>query len=170
MSEVGSVNLLKTNDLHLSPGNRCGTNIAKSNQVKNMSMFDRNPINCTKNVLDYLSVRQKIVASNVANVNTPGYKSRDVAFSDVLKAKSDDLSLRLTRTNSKHFMRGSAGDLSQVDTYLTYSPANPLDGVNDVDLDKEMVKEGEVQVNFKVFSDMLSRKYKGIGKAIRGTV
>jgi len=170
MSGPESVNLFRTNDLHFTKRNVCGTQLATNKRVKNMSMFESAPFTCPKNVLDYLSVRQKVVASNVANVNTPGYKTRDVSFASVLKSKNDDLRLRLTRTNEKHFPKGPIGDLNEVDTYLAYKPVNPNDGVNDVDLDKEMVKEGEVQVNFNLFSNMLTKKYKGIDKAIRGTV
>lgn len=133
-------------------------------------MFNGSSLSCCKNVLDYLSVRQKVVASNVANVNTPGYKTRDVSFSEVLKAKDDSLRLRLTRTHEKHFPKGANDGLSDIENYFSYSPVNQHDGVNDVDLDKEMVKEGDVQVNFNLFSTLLTRKYKGIGNVIKGTV
>jgi flagellar basal-body rod protein FlgB len=170
MSEIASVNLLKTNDLHFSKKSVCGTDVAQNKLVKNMSMFNGSPISCTKNVLDYLSVRQKVIASNVANVNTPGYKTRDVSFSSILEAKDGELKLKLARTHEKHFPKGAEGGLSEVDTYLAYSPVNKNDGVNDVDLDKEMVKEGEVQVNFNLFSDILSRKYRSISNTIKGTI
>lgn len=34
--------------------------------------------------MDLLSTRQKLVAANIANADTPGYKTRDVAFSEEL--------------------------------------------------------------------------------------
>ena len=42
-------------------------------------MFDRVATNLER-YLDILSFRQKLVASNLANADTPGYKTRDVDF------------------------------------------------------------------------------------------
>jgi flagellar basal-body rod protein FlgB len=41
--------------------------------------------------LDLLSARQKLVASNVANADTPGYKTRDIDFQAELSRASDGL-------------------------------------------------------------------------------
>ena len=41
--------------------------------------------------LDLLSVRQKLVASNVANADTPGYKTRDLDFPAELRRAGDGL-------------------------------------------------------------------------------
>lgn len=44
------------------------------------------------NFLSYLSRRQEIIASNIANADTPGYKTRDLrppsAFSEILQESS----------------------------------------------------------------------------------
>ena len=42
--------------------------------------------------LDVLSARQKLVASNVANADTPGYKTRDLDFQAELLRASDGMS------------------------------------------------------------------------------
>jgi flagellar basal-body rod protein FlgB len=169
MTEISDLNLLQTNDLHFRKKNMCGMQVAYNKSVKSMSMFDRSPLTCSKNVLDYLSVRQRVVASNVANVNTPGYKTREVSFSSVLDSKNDALRIKLTRTHERHFPKGEH-DSAGIETYYSYAPQNPKDGVNDVDLDKEMLKEAEIQANYKMFSEILTRKYRSIKNTISGTV
>ena len=166
---MSDINLFATNALHFQSKKVCGTQIASNKSVKSMSMFDRPAITCSKNVLDYLSIRQKVVASNVANVNTPGYKTRDVSFSSVLESKNENLRLDLARTHEKHFPKSKGGGLG-VEPFYAYKPVKPNDGVNDVDLDKEMLKETEIQANFNIFSKLLSKKYSGIRKVIQGTV
>lgn len=42
-------------------------------------MFDRVNANL-ENYMDLLSFRQKLVASNIANLHTPGYRTRDIDF------------------------------------------------------------------------------------------
>ena len=43
-----------------------------------MDMFGLSIVNLAKNKLDYLSEKQKVVATNIANANTPGYVAQDV--------------------------------------------------------------------------------------------
>jgi flagellar basal-body rod protein FlgB len=47
--------------------------------------------NSLEHYMDLLSARQKIVASNVANADTPGYKTKDLNFQSELLAASSDL-------------------------------------------------------------------------------
>jgi flagellar basal-body rod protein FlgB len=49
--------------------------------------------------LNFASERQKVISSNIANINTPNYKAKDLVFADEL-AKSN--SLELAKTNSMH--------------------------------------------------------------------
>ena len=169
MEDYSSINLLTTNELHFRKKSVCGTQFAYNASVKNMSLFDRTPITCTKNVLDYLSTRQKVIASNVANVNSPGYKTRDISFESVLNAKDDQLRLRLNRTHEMHFEK-SFEDGEAVESFYAYNPINKNDGVNDVDIDKEMLKVGEIQTSFNIFTELLARKYRTIKGAITGSL
>ena len=49
--------------------------------------------------LNFASERQKVISSNIANINTPNYKAKDLVFADEL-AKSN--SLELSKTNAMH--------------------------------------------------------------------
>jgi len=88
---------------------------------------------------EWLAVRQKVVAGNVANANTPGFRAGDVEpFSAVL----DKQTLTMTRTDAQHMdVAGSAlesGAMRPAQTdEITHSG-------NDVNLEDELRKGGEV--------------------------
>ena len=59
--------------------------------------------------LNFRGERQKVISSNIANVNTPDYKTKDLVFDEELKAQNI---LKLKRTSSNHMQnldyRGSS--------------------------------------------------------------
>lgn len=83
------------------------------------------------------SYRQELIASNLVNADTPGYKAKDIAFGDVLReqmagaSKSEGLSLAVT--NTKHLSVNGSFDPS-IQYRQAIQPA--LDG-NTVDPDVE---------------------------------
>ncbi len=87
----------------------------------------------------WLAARQAAVAGNVANVNTPGYGSVDVApFEQVL----DNRIAQLTVTSPKHIpiaAGGGAYGLRQ-EGNSTLRPSE-----NSVQLEQELMKSGEVR-------------------------
>jgi flagellar basal-body rod protein FlgB len=48
--------------------------------------------NSLEHYMDLLSARQKIVASNIANADTPGYRTKDLNFQSELQAAESSLS------------------------------------------------------------------------------
>jgi flagellar basal-body rod protein FlgB len=83
------------------------------------------------------SYRQELIASNLVNADTPGYKAKDIAFGDVLLQQmagvSNEAGLRLSITNSRHLSVSASSDPS-VQYRQAVQPA--LDG-NTVDPDVE---------------------------------
>nr|WP_205208196.1 MULTISPECIES: flagellar basal body protein [unclassified Arthrobacter] len=79
--------------------------------------------------LDGLSLRQRVTANNIANVNTPGYHAQRVSFEDALKrsvangdgrvVSSTDRSLEPTRLNGSN-VNLDTETLSNIDTVLRY--------------------------------------------------
>ena len=50
-----------------------------------MKLVDSNHTNLLKTALDAYALRQKAIASNVANIDTPGYKRLEVPFESQLQ-------------------------------------------------------------------------------------
>jgi len=52
--------------------------------------------------LNYRSERQKVISSNIANIDTPNYKTKDLKFSDYMNKSQDEYQLQMTLTNKSH--------------------------------------------------------------------
>jgi len=120
-------------------------------------------------VLDFQSERHTILSTNVANVDTPGYKGHDLRFADELKRAIDtEGTISLKKTDEKH-LPVEMGKLKEVDPRLVTSNDSPprLDG-NTVDLDKEMTKLAENSLYYNVTAQLVSKKMRGLITAISG--
>lgn len=91
---------------------------------------------------EWLSQRQSVIAGNIANANTPGYKARDVEKFD---AVMDGMSA-LSTTNAGHF-GGSDIRTGSIASGATKS-GEVLQSGNDVNLEQEFLKTGEVMKAF----------------------
>ncbi len=54
-----------------------------------------NPIGRTLNALDLIAERQKALSSNLANMDTPNYKRKDISFSQYLGGTANPLETKL---------------------------------------------------------------------------
>jgi flagellar basal-body rod protein FlgB len=64
-----------------------------------------NTINFLEKSLEYRKIRQDLIASNIANADTPYYKPRDIRFEEALKneiEKRPAHKLKLAKTNPMH--------------------------------------------------------------------
>ncbi|MGH9558216.1 MAG: flagellar basal body rod protein FlgB [Bryobacteraceae bacterium] len=96
--------------------------------------------------MDLLSARQRLVASNIANADTPGYKTQDIDF------QSDFMSL-------------ASGEEPQV-VQLQGLKIKP-DG-NNVDIDREARLLAENQMRFNLASVLVKTNLKTVQEAIQG--
>jgi len=52
--------------------------------------------------LNFRGERQKVISSNIANINTPNYKTKELTFEDELSNSDNSANLKLKQTNIKH--------------------------------------------------------------------
>jgi flagellar basal-body rod protein FlgB len=119
--------------------------------------------------LDFRFMRQNMLAANVANAETPGYKAKDLVFEQALgKAMHADEPGPLRVTNSRHLDGRMAEPLSVVKPGIIHSgnPVASLDG-NSVDVEREMSKVAENQVAYNTLTQILAKKFRGLSVAIR---
>jgi flagellar basal-body rod protein FlgB len=117
-----------------------------------LSMSDS--IELLKGLMGASAARHRVIANNLANINTPGYKRQDVRFRDAFaKALSDNRSGALTDVDLEHYRD-------------TSSPARP-DG-NNVSTQREMGRMAENSLLYEVSTRVLQAKYQGLRKAISG--
>jgi flagellar basal-body rod protein FlgB len=101
---------------------------------------------------EWLSVRQQVTTTNIANANTPKYVSKDLTpFDAELKSARGLGSMEMARTNAAHMTADIAGN-GRVE--LKDSKLNQEIGVqesgNTVSLAAEMSKMGEVKRQFEL--------------------
>jgi len=113
------------------------------------------------------SQRTEVLATNLANADTPGYRARDIDFRSALAAASKtEGSVSLSTTNAGHLgattASGSAAELK----YRT--PLAPsLDG-NTVDAQLEQAAFAENTVRYQATLTFLSSKFRSLMTAITG--
>jgi flagellar basal-body rod protein FlgB len=106
--------------------------------------------------------RHNVLASNVANADTPGYTPTDLSFEDRLANLSPRGSLRMT--SEKHFgaVEGAGGS-----SELVADPAGPpgLDG-NTVSLERELGRIAENNLRYDATARALRKKFAMLRYAI----
>ena len=131
-------------------------------------IFDQH-LSLLQKSLDFRSRRNTLLSSNVANIETPGYKAKDLVFENALgAAMKANLPGPLEVTDARHFDGRNIVPLNEVkpQTILTSNPVGNLDE-NSVDLEREMVKLGENQVVYQALAQMVSHKFSQLRMSIR---
>ena len=95
-----------------------------------------NGLALTEKVLDFLWQRQTISLNNVANVDTPGFKSQYITFEEELGKRINDANK--TRRSARRSVYEAIGD-AQSWLNTTWDESSRLDG-NNVDMDQEQVE------------------------------
>ena len=111
------------------------------------------------------SQRTEVLASNIANADTPGYKARDIDFKSALATVEAQSTGSLTRTNSKHIQISTAGGNAEV-LYRVPNQSS-LDG-NTVDGLIEKGAFADNALRYQASITFLDGKFKGMMAAIKG--
>jgi flagellar basal-body rod protein FlgB len=114
--------------------------------------------------LELRSKRLELLASNIANAATPGYKARDIDFAAQLKsAQSGGGALTVTAGN--HIGMGGPGAASGA-LYRIPNQAS-LDG-NTVELSTEQTRFGENAVQYQTTLAFLNGRINTLSRALKG--
>ncbi|HEY0438447.1 MAG TPA: flagellar basal body rod protein FlgB [Xanthobacteraceae bacterium] len=99
--------------------------------------------------------RQKVLAQNVANADTPNYKARDLAAPDFQRALGRQAALTLARTDAAHIGGGGGGG-SQFQVERGAANESRPTG-NAVNLEDEMIKVAANQMDYQAAASLYSR-------------
>ncbi len=108
--------------------------------------------------------RSELIASNVANVDTPGYKSRDLKFDRVLKASMENLHLGMKTSHPKHIR-----DFDQLitDNEIVENPNPGRPDGNNVSIDDELLKLSRNNIQYNIAVQLLSKRFAHLKEAIQ---
>lgn len=110
-----------------------------------------------KTMLDITSTRHRVLANNIANADTPGFKRSDVEFREELAAAL-----------SRRDLQGLAELRPRVIT-MEAGSALRNDG-NNVDMDTEMVEMSKNYLLYNINAQLLSKHFMALKAAIAGRV
>lgn len=105
--------------------------------------------------------RHSLIAGNIANVDTVGYKPSDLDFQKTLSAAMAADPEKLTRTDRRHYAYGTEPSLEHSVVKLD-DPFDP----DPVNIDTEMNHLVENNVKYKTSVEMLKRKFNMLKHAI----
>ncbi len=110
-------------------------------------------------IIQSANMRQKVLSSNIANADTPGYKSKDISFGNILEKN-----IKLLTTASGHVKGQNKNGVSSTITVNN----NPSwgDG-NNVLLNSEMAKMTENSIKHDAAVKLLNTKIKMFRSAIK---
>lgn len=112
-----------------------------------MKLIDSNETNLLSKALDVYSLRQKVTAANIANLDTPGYTAKEVSFESKLKsALSND-------TNP--------ADYSKITPDIVDHGQKPV-------LENQLLEMVDTQIRVQLVTQVLRDKFDQLRTAISG--
>jgi flagellar basal-body rod protein FlgB len=112
--------------------------------------------------LDQDSIRHKVIAGNIANVNTRGFQAKEVEFEEVLESKVKQVEMQHTQPEHFASRQRRSGKIINVDDQVIKN------GINNVDVDEQMVAMAKNQLDFDLAATRLSRLFQSLKFSIRG--
>lgn len=123
-----------------------------------VDLFARvSPLNAA---LDYHLERHNVLASNIAHVDTPGYKPRDLARVEGASFEHV-LGVTMERTQASHLAGGEAGGVEVGRVFTDATAGGGADG-NFVSLEREAGKLATNQIRYDIVSVLVSSELKGL--------
>ncbi|WP_328186803.1 flagellar basal body rod protein FlgB [Marinobacter sp. OP 3.4] len=110
------------------------------------------------------SRRAEVLANNLANADTPGFKARDVDFQAMLnQATETSQGVSMTRTHESHMDVSGSGMSAELLYRMPHQPS--IDG-NTVDAQQEQTRYMRNAMDFQASFQFLDSKFSGLKKAI----
>ena len=119
--------------------------------------------------LNLRSVRQELIASNIANADTPNYKARDIDFASALQGAlgGSGAKLPVAVTSPRH-LAGATGDSIMGAPVLYRKPLQPSADGNTVDMDVERAQFADNALRYEASVKFISDDVKDVLSALQG--
>ena len=112
--------------------------------------------------LDYHLERHNVLASNIAHVDTPGYRPKDLARVEEGSSFEQVLGVTMERTNAAHIAGdANSGEAESGRVFTDLTGGGGADG-NYVSLEREAGKLATNQVRYDIVSVLVSSELKGL--------
>lgn len=127
-----------------------------------MSGIYGNGISLTEKMLDFLWTRETVTLNNIANDDTPGFKSQYITFEEELKERLSEASA----SRSPREAVAQAIDSSKLHIHTTRSETTRLDG-NNVDMDQEQIQLVRTAYEYQYMLNSLNNDFSRLKNVAR---
>ncbi len=128
-------------------------------------LFDQNHLSTLKKAVGVYARRHQVTAENIANVETQGYRAQEYKFEEYLEGAGRRL--QGFKTHEGHLslgrrdLAGTEGETHDAESFFD-------NGVNNVDIDKEMTTLATNDLSYRLATRLLSMRYQVLRGAIKG--
>lgn len=120
-------------------------------------------INLLDKAADYSWKRETVIANNLANVDTPGYKRQDIDFQSVLK---DELG-RSKYTSLDEKVKNARLSHLHAEVHTEYPDYSYRLDENNVDVDTEQVELATEQINYQALTTSINSEFERLRTVIK---
>ena len=117
-----------------------------------------------ENLIQYSSLKNKVISENIANIGSKNYQRKDVSFKNIL---AENMQSAIKSTNTRHLQADANATKSDKFEISVERSEDNISGVNNVDIDREMAELAENSLRFKFASRKLGKYYKNIQDVIK---
>ncbi|MEE3257767.1 MAG: flagellar basal body rod protein FlgB [Candidatus Latescibacterota bacterium] len=128
-------------------------------------VFNKTKVPVLNAVLDVTQLRQRVIANNIANVSTKGYRKRDVRFQEYLESFVRQPAVEGRVENARHIFIPKP--IANPEVFESETVVNDA-GINNIDIDREMADLAENHLFFNVGQRLLRGQFDGLKKSITG--
>jgi flagellar basal-body rod protein FlgB len=116
--------------------------------------------------MDWLTQRQEVISQNIANANTPEYKSRELKPFSFRDALSDNRRLTPAATDPSH-LAGTRGPGGLAKEQKVRDPYETAPDGNNVVLEDQMMRMGQNAMDYQTITNLYKKQVTMIKSAIR---
>jgi flagellar basal-body rod protein FlgB len=153
-------------NLHQGKSAKVG-NLTVYVRVNAMSISFESALGIHESALRVRGQRAGVLANNLANIDTPNYKARDLDFKQILNQKvTESNQFNMQSTNERHISLASA--FGEDSNLLYRTPQQPSIDGNTVEDQIEHAEYMKNTLAFQASFQFLNSKFQGLKSAIRG--
>ena len=106
--------------------------------------------------LNFRGERQKVISSNIANINTPNYKTKELVFENELSSSISN-NLQLKATNSRHISNFNSSSLNSNPKLIVVKNLEEQNEGNNVNLNTQMSEMSKNKILFDAIQSSIKR-------------
>lgn len=138
-------------------------------EINSMVSKIDNALQFNRTVLNLRSARQELIASNIANVDTPNYKAKDIDFAKTLQGamSGNGAKLQMAGTVPHHLISGTGESVMGAPVMFRNVLQPSADG-NTVDMDVERAQFADNALRYEASVKFVDNQIRNVLTALQG--